>query len=328
MDKRELGTQGLEVPAIGLGCMGMSISYGVRDPEKAIAAVHRAIELDAGFLDTSDAYGKGANEELLARALDGGRRDQVILATKFGNRRLPDGTAIISGKPEHVAAACEASLQRLGTDHIDLLYQHRVDPDTPIEDTVGAMARLIEQGKVRYLGLCEAGPDTIRRANATHPISALQTEYSLWSRFVEAEILPLCRELGIGFVSYSPLGRGYLTATIRKPEDLIENDRRHDHPRFWPENMEKNAALLPVVERIAAAKGATPAQIALAWVLAQGDDIVPIPGTKRPEFLEQNVAAIDVTLTDAEQKELIDVFTVGVTAGTRYPEKQLKTLGI
>ncbi len=308
--------------------MGMSISYGVRDPEQAIATIHRAIELDAGFLDTSDAYGKGVNEELLARALNGGRRDQVILASKFGNRRQPDGTTIVSGSPEHVASACEASLQRLGTDHIDLLYQHRVDPNTPIEDTVGAMARLIEQGKVRFLGLCEAGPDTIRRANATHPISALQTEYSLWSRFVEAEILPLCRELGIGFVSYSPLGRGYLTATIRTPEDLIESDRRHDHPRFWPENMEKNAALLPVVERIAATKGATPAQVALAWVLAQGDDIVPIPGTKRPEFLEQNVAAIDVTLTDAEQNELIDVFTVGVTAGTRYPEKQLKTLGI
>ena len=328
MEKRKLGTQGLEVPAIGLGCMGMSISYGVCDPKIAIATIHRAIEMDAGFLDTSDAYGRGANEELLARALEGGRRDQVILASKFGNRRQPDGSTIVSGSPKDVADACEASLQRLDTDHIDLLYQHRVDPYTPIEDTVGAMARLVEQGKVRYLGLCEAGPDTIRRANATHPISALQTEYSLWSRFVEAEILPLCRDLGIGFVPYSPLGRGYLTGTIRKPEDLIESDRRHDHPRFWPENMEKNAALLPVIERIAAAKDATQAQIALAWVLAQGDDLVPIPGTKRPDYLEQNIAAIDVNLADDEQKELAAVFTVDITAGTRYPEKQLKTLGI
>ena len=257
-----------------------------------------------------------------------GRRDKVILATKFGNLRLPDGTRAVSGKPDHVVAACEASLKRLKTDVIDLFYQHRVDPDTPIEETVGAMARLVEQGKVRYLGLSEAGPDTIRRAHATHPISALQTEYSLWTRDAEAELLPLCRELGIGYVAYSPLGRGFLTATIRKPGDLIEKDRRHDHPRFSPENMEKNAELLPALERIAASKGATPAQIAIAWVLAQGDDIVPIPGTKKTTYLDQNLAALDVKLSDGEKEELARAFPPGVTAGTRYPAKQMTKIGI
>ncbi len=327
MEKRKLGTQGLEVPAIGLGCMGMTIAYGERDDESSIATIHRAIDLGAGFLDTSDAYGSGKNEDLLGAAL-AGRRDKVILATKFGNLRLPDGTRAVSGKPDHVVAACEASLKRMKTDVIDLYYQHRVDPDTPIEETVGAMSRLVEQGKVRYLGLSEAGPETIRRAQATYPISALQTEYSLWTRDAETELLPLCRELGIGYVAYSPLGRGYLTATIREPGDLIEKDRRHDHPRFSPENMEKNAALLPALERIAASKGVTPAQVAISWVLAQGDDIVPIPGTKKTAYLDQNLAALNVTLSEDEKSELARAFPPGVTAGTRYPAKQMTKIGI
>jgi aryl-alcohol dehydrogenase-like predicted oxidoreductase len=327
MQTRKLGGQGLEVPAMGLGCMGMTIAYGERNDDVSIATIHRAMEMGAAFLDTSDAYGKGRNEVLLARALKG-KRDKVILATKFGNLTLADGTKAVSGKPDHVIKACEDSLQRLETDVIDLFYQHRVDASTPIEDTVGAMARLVEQGKVRFLGLSEAGPDTIRRANATHPISALQTEYSLWSRDAESELLPLCRELGIGYVAYSPLGRGYLSATIRSPQDLIETDRRHAHPRFKPENMEKNAALLPVLEEIAAAKGKTPAQVALAWVLARGDDIVPIPGTKRPAILEENLAALDVTLSDDEAGKLTSIFKTGVTAGTRYPEKQMAGLGL
>lgn len=327
MEKRKLGRQGLEVPAIGLGCMGMTIAYGEKDDEKSIATIHRAIERGAGFLDTSDAYGSGKNEELLGIAL-AGRRDKVILASKFGNLRLPDGTRAVSGKPDHVVKACELSLQRLKTDVIDLYYQHRVDPDTPIEETVGAMSRLVEQGKVRYLGLSEAGPDTIRRAHATHPISALQTEYSLWTRDAEVELLPLCRELGIGYVAYSPLGRGFLTATIRSPQDLIEKDRRHDHPRFSPENMDKNKALLPAIEKMAAAKGVTPAQIALAWVLARGTDIVPIPGTKKPDYLDQNLAAADIRLSDADVQELAKAFPPGVTAGTRYPAKQMTKIGI
>lgn len=327
MKLRRLGTQGLEVPAVGLGCMGMSIAYGVRRDEDGIATIHHAIDRGAAFLDTSDAYGSGKNEDLVGRAI-AGRRDAVILATKFGNIRLPDGKTVINGKPDYVIEACEASLSRLGIDVIDLYFQHRVDPETPIEDTVGAMARLVEQGKVRYLGLSEAGPDTIRRAHATHPISALQTEYSLWSRFPEEEILPTCRELGIGYVAYSPLGRGYLSATIRTPDDLVENDRRHDHPRFWAENMAANGALLGVLEEVAAAHGATPAQIAIAWVLAQGNDIVPIPGTKKIKYFDENIAAADLSLSSEDLERLGEVFKPGVTAGTRYPEKQLPRLGI
>jgi len=327
MINRKLGDQGLEVPAIGLGCMGMSIAYGVRVEADAIATIDRAIELGAAFLDTSDAYGSGKNEDLVGRAI-AGKRNTVILASKFGNIRKPDGKTEINGRPQYVKEACEASLKRLGTDVIDLYYQHRVDPETPIEDTVGAMAGLVEEGKVRFLGLSEAGAQTIRRAHATHPISALQTEYSLWTRDVEAEILPTCRELGIGFVAYSPLGRGFLSATIRTPGDLVENDRRHDHPRFWPENMEKNNDLLGILENVAARHSATAAQVALAWLLAQGDDIVPIPGTKKTGYLEENLAAIDLKLSDSDRQDLTAVFQPGVTAGTRYPEKQLPRLGI
>ena len=326
MINRKLGNQGLEVPAIGLGCMGMSIAYGVRVESDAIATIDRAIELDAAFLDTSDAYGNGKNEDLVGKAI-AGKRDKITLASKFGNLRLPEGT-VINGRPDYVISACEASLKRLGTDVIDLYYQHRVDPDTPIEDTVGAMSRLVEQGKVRFLGLSEAGAETIRRAHATHPISALQTEYSLWTRDVESEILPTCRELGIGFVPYSPLGRGFLSATIRTPDDLVENDRRHDHPRFWPENMEKNGALLGILEDVASRHSVTAAQVALAWLLAQGDDIVPIPGTKKTRYLEENLAAVDLNLSDSDRQDLTAVFQPGVTAGTRYPEKQLPRLGI
>ncbi|TDI59077.1 MAG: aldo/keto reductase [Alphaproteobacteria bacterium] len=326
MISRKLGNQGLAVPAIGLGCMGMSIAYGVRVEADAIATIDRAIDLDVAFLDTSDAYGSGKNEDLVGKAI-AGKRNKVILASKFGNIRLPEGT-VINGKPDYVIRACEASLKRLGTDVIDLYYQHRVDPQTPIEDTVGAMSRLVEQGKVRFLGLSEAGAQTIRRAHATYPISALQTEYSLWTRDVEAEILPACRELGIGFVPYSPLGRGFLSATIRTPDDLVENDRRHDHPRFWPENMEKNGALLGVLEEVATRHSATAAQVALAWLLAQGEDIVPIPGTKKTRFLDENLAAIDLALSDADRQDLTSVFQPGITAGTRYPEKQLPRLGI
>ena len=327
MRTRKLGKEGLEVPAVGLGCMGMSIAYGVRRDEDGIATIHHAIDRGAAFLDTSDAYGSGKNEDLVGRAITG-KRDGVILATKFGNIRKPDGKTEINGRPEYVIEACDASLKRLGTDVIDLYYQHRVDPETPIEDTVGAMSRLVEQGKVRYLGLSEAGPDTIRRANATHPISALQTEYSLWSRFPEEEILPTCRDLGIGYVAYSPLGRGFLSATIRTPDDLDEKDRRHDHPRFWKDNMAANARLLGVLEEVASERGAKPAQVALAWLLSRGDDIVPIPGTKKVAYFDENLAAADLVLSDADLSRLEEVFRPDVTAGTRYPEKQLPQLGI
>lgn len=327
MIMRKLGNQGLQVPAVGLGCMGMSIAYGVRREEDGMATIHHAIDRGAAFLDTSDAYGSGKNEDLVGRAI-AGKRSKTILATKFGNIRLPEGKTVINGRPDYVIEACEASLKRLGTDVIDLYYQHRVDPETPIEETVGAMAKLVEQGKVRYLGLSEAGPDTIRRAHATHPISALQTEYSLWSRFPEEEILPVCRELNIGYVAYSPLGRGFLSATIRTPEDLVENDRRHDHPRFWAENMATNESLLGVLEKVASVHAVKPAQVAIAWVLAQGDDIVPIPGTKKISFLDENMAASGLSLSYEDLERLGSVFTPGITAGTRYPEKQLPRLGI
>lgn len=327
MKTRTLGRGGLEVSVLGLGCMGMSIAYGVPDDEESIATVHRALDLGMNFIDTSDAYGNGVNETLLSKAISG-RREEVVLATKFGNRRnAPDGRSV-DGRPGYVAEACDASLGRLGVETIDLYYQHRVDPQVPIEDTVGAMARLVEAGKVRHLGLSEAGPDTIRRAATVHSIAALQTEYSLWSRDVEAEILPLCRELGIGFVAYSPLGRGFLTAAIRTSEDLIEKDRRHDHPRFRPDNLQKNQALLEPLSAVAGECGCTEAQVALAWVLGRGDDIVPIPGTKRRKYLEQNAAAVDVVLTPEQTDRLEAAFAPGVTAGARYPEPLLGGLGI
>jgi len=303
----------------------MSTAYGERDDASSTATIQHAIDTGAGLLDTSDAYANGVNEELVGKAI-AGRREHVILCTKFGNIRLPDGGRRILGRPEYVAEACENSLKRLGVDHIDLYYQHRVDADTPIEETVGAMARLVEAGKVRYLGLSEAGPETIRRAHATHPIAALQSEYALWARHLEDGILPVIRELGIGLAAYSPLGRGFLSGTIRRPSDLIDKDRRHDHPRFHPENLERNVELLPVVEEVAAARNCTMAQVALAWVLSKGDDIVPIPGAKTIAHYDENMAALDIELDDADVEKLESVFTPGVTAGTRYPAGQMKSL--
>jgi aryl-alcohol dehydrogenase-like predicted oxidoreductase len=320
METRKLGSQGLEVSALGLGCMGMSEFYGTADEDEAIATIHRAIELGVTFLDTADMYGWGANERLVGKAI-ADRRDQVVLATKFGNMRGPAGEFLgISGKPEYVRSACEASLERLGVDTIDLYYQHRVDLETPIEDTVGAMAELVQEGKVRYLGLSEAAPETIRRAHAVHPISALQTEYSLWTRDPEVEILPTVRELGIGFVAYSPLGRGFLTGRLRSVEDLEETDFRRRGPRFQEENLRQNLALVAEVETLAAEKGVTPSQLALAWVLARGDDIVPIPGTKRRKYLEENAAAAEIELTPEEIDRLEQAFPVGAAAGDRYPD--------
>jgi aryl-alcohol dehydrogenase-like predicted oxidoreductase len=298
----------------------MSEFYGTADEGEAVATIHRAIELGVTFLDTADMYGWGANERLVGKAI-ADRRDQVVLATKFGNMRGPAGEFLgISGKPEYVRSACEASLERLGVNTIDLYYQHRVDLETPIEDTVGAMAELVQEGKVRYLGLSEAAPETIRRAHAVHPISALQTEYSLWTRDPEAEILPAVRELGIGFVAYSPLGRGFLTGKIRSVEDLEETDFRRRGPRFQEENLQQNLALVAEVEALAAEKGVTPSQLALAWVLARGDDIVPIPGTKRRKYLEENAAAVEIELTPEEIERLEQAFPVGATAGDRYPD--------
>jgi aryl-alcohol dehydrogenase-like predicted oxidoreductase len=320
VERRPLGSQGLEVSAQGLGCMGMSEFYGTIDEPEAIATIRRALELGVTFLDTADMYGVGANELLVGRAI-AGNRDDVELATKFGNERNPDGSWIgINGRPEYVHTACEASLKRLGIETIDLYYQHRVDPDVPIEETVGAMAELVEQGKVRYIGLSEAGTDTIRRGNAVHPISALQTEYSLWSRDPEAEILPTVRELGIGFVPYSPLGRGFLTGAFTSPEDLGEGDRRSHFPRFQGENFERNLQLVDTVRVIAEEKRATPAQIALAWVHSRGEDVIPIPGTKRRRYLEENVKALDVELTEDDLRKLDEAFPPGVTAGDRYSD--------
>jgi len=332
MQKRKLGRNGPEVPALGLGCMGMSISYGEPDDAESIATMHRAFELGCNLLVTSDAYGNGINESLIAQAIKG-RRSQALIATKFGNLGLAsrDGggnPALSGGHPNYVLQACDASLKRLGVDVIDIYGLHRVDASVPIEDTVGAMKRLVEQGKVRYLALSEAGVQTIRRAHAVHPIVAVETEYSLWSRDVETEILPACRELGIGYMAYAPLGRGYLTATIKGVDALIAKDRRRDHPRFLPENINKNNYLLCFLESIASAHKATPAQVALAWLLGQGNDIVPIPGTKRRAYLEQNLAAASLELSTAERAQLSVAFPPGVTAGTRYPEKQLKALGI
>ena len=322
MEKRALGSRGPLVSAIGLGCMGMSEFYGPgeRDEAESIATIHRSIELGIDFIDTADVYGPYTNEELVGRAI-ADRRDRVVLATKFGNRRNPDGSwAGISGAPEYVRQACDASLRRLGVETIDLYYQHRVDKTVPIEDTVGAMAELVARGKVRHLGLSEASAATIRRAHRVHPITALQTEYSLWTRDVENEILPTVRELGIGFVAYSPLGRGFLTGRFRRSSDLAEGDARRRHPRFQDENLTRNLAILERVEQEARAKGVTAAQLALAWLLAKGKDIVPIPGTKRRGYLEQNAAAASIRLTESEVRRLDEALPSGITAGTRYPD--------
>ena len=329
MQKRKLGSQGLEVSAIGLGCSGMSGDYGVPDDEESIKTMHRAIELGLTMFDTSDAYSAGKNEELVAKGIKG-KRDKVLIATKFGNIRGPGGErGGVNGKPEYVPVACEASLKRLGIDVIDLYYQHRIDKSVPIEDTVGAMSRLVEQGKVRYIGLCEAGAETIRRAHKVHPLSALESEYSLWTRDIETGILPTLRERGIGLVAYCPLGRGFLSGAFKTRADLIPADRRHQHPRFMEGNFESNLKLLPAVEKVARATGLTMAQVAIAWVLARGDDIVPIPGTKRRTYLEQNVAATEAPLDDDWVETLEGAFPLGQAArGLRYPEFQLKGLGI
>ncbi len=326
MKTRRLGSQGLVVSEIGLGCMGMSEFYGTADENESIATIHRALDLGVTFLDTADMYGPFTNEMLVGKAIHG-RRDEVVLATKFGNERLPNGTRVgINGRPEYVRSACDASLKRLGTDHIDLYYQHRVDPTVPIEETVGAMADLVRQGKVRYLGLSEAAPNTIRRAHATHPITALQTEYSLWSRDPEDEILPTVRQLDIGFVPYSPLGRGFLTGRFQRFEDLPEGDFRRNSPRFHGENFQKNLQLLDRVKAIASEKGVTPGQLALAWLLAQGEGIVPIPGTKHRRYLEENVAAVDVVLTPDDLRRIDEVAPKGAAAGERYPEAAMQTV--
>jgi len=320
MKQLTLGSQGLRVSALGFGCMGMSEFYGAADEDHSLATLHRALDLGVNFLDTADMYGPFTNEILVGKAIRG-RREEVVLATKFGNERNPDGTWIgINGSPEYVFRACAASLVRLGVDHIDLYYQHRVDTKFPIEETVGAMAELVKQGKVRYLGLSEAAPATIRRAHAVHPITALQTEYSLWSRDPEDEILPTVRALGIGFVAYSPLGRGFLTGRFQRFEDLAANDFRRRSPRFQGENFAKNLELLKRVQEIASETGVTPGQLAMAWLLAQGNDVVPIPGTKHRNYLEENVAAADITLSPGELRRLDEAAPKGAAFGQRYPD--------
>jgi aryl-alcohol dehydrogenase-like predicted oxidoreductase len=328
MNNKTLGQQGLEVSEQGLGCMGMSEFYGESDEGEAIRTIHRALELGVTLLDTADMYGPFTNEKLVGRAI-ADRRDQVVLATKFGNVRGEDGERLgIRGDAEYVREACDASLKRLGVDHIDLYYQHRVDPNTEIEETVGAMKELVDAGKVRYLGLSEAGPDTIRRAHEVHPISALQTEYSLWTRDPEQGILETTRELGIGFVAYSPLGRGFLTGAIKSPEDLDEGDFRRFNPRFKEEAFERNMELVRTVKAIADEHGAKPSQIAIAWVLSRGDDVVPIPGTKRVKYVEENVAASEITLAEDDLAKLDEAFPVGAAQGERYPSAGMQTVNL
>jgi aryl-alcohol dehydrogenase-like predicted oxidoreductase len=317
METRRLGD--LEVSEQGLGCMGMSAWYGPTDEQESIATIHRALELGITFLDTADIYGRGDNEELVGRAI-AGRRDEVVLATKFGNRWYDDGRRTIDGSPAYVHEAIDASLKRLNVDYVDLYYQHRVDANTPIEETVGAMAELVQSGKVKHIGLSEAGAQTIRRAQAVHPITALQSEWSLWTRDPEDDVLPTVRELGIGFVAYSPLGRGFLAGRFSSPDELEAGDFRKRHPRMTGENFEHNRALADKVRELAEAKGCTPAQLALAWVLSRGDDVVPIPGTKRRSYLEQNAAASELELSDDELRELDEAFPPGVASGDRYAD--------
>jgi aryl-alcohol dehydrogenase-like predicted oxidoreductase len=326
--KRHLGRDGPEVSAIGLGCMGMSDFYGAHDEQESIAVIHHALDRGVTFLDTADMYGVGRNEQLVGKAI-AGRRDEVFLATKFGNVRGPNGEFLgVRGDPAYVRSACDASLQRLGVDTIDLYYQHRVDRNVPIEDTVGEMARLKGEGKIRFLGLSEAAPQTIRRAQATHPITALQSELSLWSRDVEAEILPTVRELGIGFVAYSPLGRGFLTGQFKSPDDFADDDFRKHHPRFNGENFDRNVALVGEVEAMARDKGCTAAQLALAWVLSQGEDIVPIPGTRHINYLDDNIGALDVDLSPADLERLDRILPPGAAAGDRYHAQGMATVNL
>ena len=327
MEQRRLGAQGLVVPALGLGCMGMSQSYGPADEQESLATIHRALDLGMTFLDTADIYGPYTNERLVGQAI-AGRRDEVVLATKFGNQRLDDGTRVVNGRPDYVRQACDASLERLGEDHIDLYYQHRVDRSVPVEDTWGALAGLVEAGKVRYLGISEAAPETVRRAHAVHPVTAGQYEWSLFSRDLEDELVPTLRELGIGVVAYSPLGRGFLSGRITSPDDFGEDDFRRNHPRFTGENFARNLELVERVRELAERKGATPSQLAIAWVLARGDDVVPIPGTKRRRYLEENLGALEPELTPDDLAAIEELTPRGSVAGDRYNAQMMANVNV